>query len=103
MEAISSIEIIVSDAHVCRKCDHTSATVSAHHTSGAIRIVIIHTEIICIAGFKKHQPVRTHTITTVADRSDLRGRKLYGSITVVGDQEIVSSTLILIEFHLSAI
>ena len=48
---------------------------------------------------QKHQPIGTDTIATVAQSGNLFRRKDDGTIAVVRYQEIVSCSLVFIEFH----
>ena len=116
MEAVSGGKIEMSYTHICSEGNDASAAIAAHHPARTIGIEICHAEIIVLAGLQKHQSVSTDAITTVAYVGDpyasltsvldetensaiLRNR----TVPVVGDQEIISRTLIFIKSHHSTI
>ena len=60
LEAESLVTEIRSEGH------NAPATVAAHHTAGAVGIVIAHTEVIVSALLKHHQAVRPESSMAVA-------------------------------------
>ena len=116
METVGRYEIEIHYAHVRRESHHASAAVAAHHAARTVRVEISHPEVVLRVVFQKHQTVRTHSVAAVAyirypqitQLSILKKRKdaailRNSSVTVVSDKEVITGTLVFIEFHLSTV
>ena len=92
-----------TDTKMFRKKSNTTSTITTHGRFSTIGIEVTHFKLFGRIILKNHQPIGTHTHTTVAKKCDpfSGGVKLAG--TSVNHNKIITSALIFVkmEFHLS--
>ena len=85
------------DTKVNSERHYAAATIATHHPVAAIRIVEQHPECLRAAALQKHQAIRSEAGVPVAKMTDLFRGQGQAAFTIVGQQEIVTRTVVFIK------
>ena len=85
------------DTKVNSERHYAAATIATHHPVAAIGIVEQHPECLRAAALQKHQAIRSEAGVPVAKMTDLFRGQGQAAFTIVGQQEIVTRTVVFIK------